>query len=113
MDTAEHMFAAGRYIYAVFMCHQAIEKAIKGIYHLRLEKVPPKTHNLMYLVTEIGLELPSGFNTILARLNESRIATRYPDDLDKAQEQYNKSVARSMLDENKSVLEWIKTLLLK
>jgi len=30
MDTAEFMFAGGRYFYAVFMCHLSIEKASKG-----------------------------------------------------------------------------------
>lgn len=28
VDTAEHMLSAGRYIYTVFMCHLAIEKAL-------------------------------------------------------------------------------------
>ena len=32
MDTAEYMYAGGRYVYAVFMCHLAVEKTLKGIY---------------------------------------------------------------------------------
>lgn len=34
MKTAEAMFNSKRYLYAVFMCHLAIEKALKGIYTL-------------------------------------------------------------------------------
>lgn len=111
MDTAECMFDGGRYTYAVFLCHQSIEKAFKGLYHLRLDKVPPKTHNLVRLTNDIGVDLPIGFDTRIARLNEARMVTRYPDSLERAQAQYNKSVARSMLDENKAVLQWIRTLL--
>lgn len=34
-DTAQAMFESGRYIYAVFMSHIAVEKAIKGIFAQR------------------------------------------------------------------------------
>ncbi len=49
MDTAEYMFKGGRFLYTVFMCHSSIEKALKGLYSQKLKKVPPKTHNLLYL----------------------------------------------------------------
>lgn len=32
METAQAMFDSGRYIYAMFMIHLSIEKALKGIY---------------------------------------------------------------------------------
>ncbi len=32
LDTAEFMAKGGRYFYAVFLCHLAIEKALKGLY---------------------------------------------------------------------------------
>ena len=32
LETAEFMFAGARYFYAVFMCHLAVEKALKGCY---------------------------------------------------------------------------------
>lgn len=31
LDTAESMFNIGRYIYTIFMCHLAIEKALKAL----------------------------------------------------------------------------------
>jgi HEPN domain-containing protein len=56
MKTAEAMFNSKRFIYAVFMCHLSIEKALKGLYTLALNEVPPKTHNLVYLIEKIKLE---------------------------------------------------------
>ena len=50
MDTADAMFRSGRYFYAVFMCHLSIEKSLKGLYSKELAEVPPKTHNLLYLL---------------------------------------------------------------
>ena len=52
MDTAEFMCRGGRYFYAVFMCHLAIEKALKGLYQRNLQETPPKTHNLIYLLSK-------------------------------------------------------------
>lgn len=54
MDTADAMYSSGRYFYAVFMCHMSIGKALKGLYAKILDEVPPKTHNLLYLVNKIG-----------------------------------------------------------
>ena len=31
IDTAEAMYSTGRYIYAIFMCQQAIEKSLKAL----------------------------------------------------------------------------------
>ncbi len=41
--TAEAMYESKRYIYAVFMCHLCIEKALKGIYARVINENPPKT----------------------------------------------------------------------
>ena len=43
MDTAEYMHQGGRHIYAVFMCHLAIEKALKGLYYLDSRKFSSET----------------------------------------------------------------------
>jgi len=42
MDTAEFMAKGGRCFYAVFMCHLATEKALKGLYLHSLQEVPRK-----------------------------------------------------------------------
>ena len=36
MDTAVYMHTGSRHMYAVFMCHLAIEKALKGLYYEKL-----------------------------------------------------------------------------
>lgn len=69
MKTAEAMFNSKRYIYAVFMCHLAIEKALKGLFTQNLSQVPPKTHNLIYLVEKIQIELPGRLYDFIFTLN--------------------------------------------
>jgi len=49
IKTAEIMLEAGRYIYAIFMAHLSLEKALKGIYMQVIKTEPPRTHNLILL----------------------------------------------------------------
>ena len=48
LETAKFVVSGGRYFYSVFMCHLSIEKALKGLYQEKIDKFPPKKHNLIY-----------------------------------------------------------------
>lgn len=111
MDTAEFMFNGGRYIYAVFMCHLSIEKALKGIYQKKLDKTPPKTHNLIYLIEKTHLQPPEGLYDSVFALNRVSIPTRYPDDLERMLKDYNKERTKELIEKGKEVLKWLKTQL--
>jgi HEPN domain-containing protein len=112
MDTADAMFASGRYFYAVFMCHLSIEKALKGLIAAkRLDELPPKTHNLLYLLNMLALQPAPDLERFIVRLNTASVATRYPDDLAKMQAAYNEAVTKELIMKSKEVLEWVKTQL--
>jgi HEPN domain-containing protein len=76
------MLKAGRYLYVGFMCHQSIEKLLKGIYSNKYNTVPPRIHNLAKLLKLVGLdkEIPQDLLEFLNELNPLNIATRYPDE---------------------------------
>lgn len=111
MKTAEAMFKSKRHIYAVFMCHLSIEKAMKGIYAQNIKGVPPKTHNLIYLVEKVKLELPDTLYDFVFTLNGLSVPTRYPDDLQRLLKIYTKAKTSRILNQSKEVLEWLKTKL--
>jgi len=69
IETANIMLSGGRYIYAVFMAHLAIEKTLKGIWAFKLKEDAPKTHNLVYLYSKLSLELPEDIQKIIDKLN--------------------------------------------
>ena len=66
----------------LFMCHLSVEKLLKALYEAVLKKIPPKTHNLIYLSKSIGLEIPEKFLRTLESLSDLSIVTRYPEDMD-------------------------------
>ena len=109
MDTADAMFSSGRYFYSVFMCHLSIEKSLKGLYSKKLAEVPPKTHNLLYLLNKIGTKPDQELLKFIIKLNTASIATRYPDDLSKIQAAYTEKITKEMIEKSKDVLKWVKT----
>jgi len=109
MNTAEFMFDGGRYFYSIFMLHLSIEKALKGIYQKKLGEIPPKTHNLIYLINEIKIEIPEQLKKFIIRLNEASVVTRYPEDLDILKKHFDKETVKNLLAQGKETIIWIKT----
>ncbi len=111
IKTAQVMFDNKRYIYAVFMCNLAIEKALKGLYAHRLNATPPKTHNLMFLIEKTMLEVPAEQYDFLFFLNGVSVPTRYPEELQKLRKEYNKAKTEKLLGQSKETLKWLKARL--
>jgi HEPN domain-containing protein len=109
MDTADAMHCSGRYLYAVFMCHLSIEKALKGLYCKVLNEIPAKTHNLLYLLNNIDKKPEQELEKFIIKLNMASIATRYPDDLAKIQAAYTEAVSKDIITKSKELLKWVKT----
>ena len=106
--TADAMFVSGRYFYAVFMCHLSIEKGLKALYSLVLAEIPPKTHNLLFLLSKISTRPEQELEKFIVKLNTASVATRYPDDLAKIQAAYNREITEEMISKSKDVLKWVK-----
>jgi len=81
---------------------------MKGLYQQRLKETPPKTHNLVYLLKKIDIRPAETTGKFIVKLNEASVVTRYPEDIDKLQEQYTKDVVKNILVQSREVVEWIK-----
>jgi HEPN domain-containing protein len=95
------------------MCHLAVEKALKGLYHERLRDVPPRSHNLVYLLKKTETNPPEAIGKFLVRLSQSSIPTRYPENLARIQQLFTESIVGDILSRGKEVIEWIKQQLSK
>lgn len=107
MDTADYMFEGERYFYAVFICHQAIEKAFKG-YRKKLGQQPPRVHNLIYLLNKIGIKPPEPIGSLLLGLNEASVATRYSEEISKLQKDFTKRIVKDILSKGRETIGWTK-----
>ncbi len=113
MKSALILFENKRYIHAVFMCHLSIEKALKGLHVDILDQTPTKTHNLIFLVEKIKLEMSEELYDFIFTLNGVSVPTRYPDELKRLRKDYNKSKTLKLLENGKEALQWLKARLSK
>jgi HEPN domain-containing protein len=114
IDAAEAMFITGRWFYVVFMCQQAIEKLVKGIYIIYVDDNVPKVHNIGLLINryESLLPVPVGEELYLLfeTLTKHYIADRYPNYISEASLQITKAYADKLLKETKEAFAWLLTL---
>lgn len=109
LGSAEAMFDSGRYMYVVFMCHLAVEKALKGFVVHRTGKAPPRTHNLVQLAGLAQPTLTSAQTKFLGRLSAAGVSTRYPQELSKALKDYPADVVRRYIAETREVVSCLKS----
>lgn len=105
LQTAEQMLISGRYIYVVFMCHLAIEKMLKAIVAETTENVPPKTHNLIYLIKLASVKLPQDIFDFITKINNASIVTRYPEEFSKLLDVYPKDIVEKYLIKTKEAIQ--------
>jgi len=105
--TAKDMYKAGRYIYTVYMCHLAVEKALKALINVSTGKMPPKIHNLIRLLKLASADLTEEQKEFLATINTAAIITRYPEELAASLEKFNKNIAKDYLIKSEDVIKCI------
>ena len=108
IDTADAMYATGRYIYTVFMCQQALEKSFKALIALKGMEILP-IHNLRRLaeITEVVDELsPVDFKKI-DFLSQYYLAARYKEDIEELSIQITADTANEYLTFSKEKIEWL------
>jgi HEPN domain-containing protein len=114
LGTAEAMLNGGRWLYVLFMCQQAIEKLVKGLYILYVDDNVPRTHNIRALVEAIESKRPLGVPqdkyTYFDSLTQYYLNNRYPEYISKLSSLVKESEANSMLSKTKEVFAWLLTL---
>jgi HEPN domain-containing protein len=108
LDTAQAMLDAGRSVYAVFMCHLAVEKALKALVVKRTGNAPPRTHSLVQLLGLAHPDLTPEEIRFVARLTSAGVTTRYPEALSQVLKEYPTPVAQEYVDTAREVVGCLK-----
>ncbi len=85
----------------------------KGALSKNLNEIPPKVHNLIFLIEKMSLKIPDDLYDMIFILNRVSIPTRYPDDLKRMQKDFNKRRTAGILEKSKEILKWLKGQLRK
>jgi len=101
------MLQTGHYLYVIFFCHLSIEKALKAVISETSSQMPPRSHDLLFLVGLSGMTPTESHLDFIGVLNNAHIATRYPSDLRQARRQYPRKIAGEYLKTTVEVIKWI------
>ena len=105
---------SGRWLYVVFMCQQAVEKLVKGLYVLYVDDNVPKTHNIRVLIEKFENLLPEAVTDdrydLFEDLTIHYLNGRYADYKQKMSERLDEQAATSFYNQTKEVFAWLLTL---
>ena len=93
MEVAEAMYEKGKYPYALFMGHFALEKLLKALVVKTRLQHAPYTHSLPLLAEKSGIKIPKKTMRRVARFMEFHFEARYPDEQKKFYKKCTKEFA--------------------
>lgn len=110
IDSAKAMLDAKRYLYVGFMCHLAIEKALKAIISRDENADIPKIHNLIRLanVGNVGEKLTNEQKGLLGILNPLNLEARYPLYKDGVYKMLGDAECKKIILDTEALYLWIK-----
>ena len=112
INVAVVLLSGGKLLYTGFMCHLAVEKALKA----RIESIgetPVKIHNLIRLA-ELGniLDIMTEDQTeLLDILNPLQIEARYPANKQLIESLLTTEQCAALVKQSREIIEWIETQL--
>lgn len=105
----EVLFEKNKFVQALFFGHLLIEKLCKAHWvKCNESNVPPKTHNLLYIISQTDLKLSDEQLKYFNRLNDYQIEGRYPEHKNLLHKFTTKEIAQPLLNQ---IIELRKCLL--
>jgi HEPN domain-containing protein len=109
IETAEFLIKEkNKILHGLFFCHLCIEKAIKAHVTKNTLDVPPRSHDLLYLLTQTTLELNNDDSVFCGILMNYQLHGRYPEYFPNTPDS---NTALSYFTRTKNLLVWIKSKL--
>ena len=90
------------------MSHLALEKMLKALVTEEIQRLPPRTHNLIDLAQQARVSLSQAQRDFIGQINNANIATRYPADLAQLLTQYSAPLAHTYLEQTREIITWLR-----
>ena len=110
--TVDALFAAKRYLHCLFWAHLTLEKLAKAHWVKNSEEnIPPKVHNIIWLLEEAKTEMPPEDLMFLEVFNRFQLSTRYPDYLRKIDKICTEELTVNQLNKVKEIRQCLLNML--
>lgn len=107
-DAVDALFVRQKYLQSLFFTHLTIEKLCKVIWIKHNENnVPPKSHNLLYLLSQTPIKLTEEQSEFLLSLNRFQMEGRYPDYWTQMSKICNEDFTRNIIEQTNTLRLWL------
>ncbi len=102
------LYWKGKILASSFFAHLVIEKLAKAIWIKHNEKnVPPRTHNIIFILSATPIELSDDRSEFMLMLNRFQLEGRYPEYLTKMHRICNMQFTSTMLKQTGELRTWL------
>jgi len=114
MDSAEFMLKSGRWFYTLFMCQQAIEKLVKGLYIICIDDNVSRFHDINNIFDrykdKLSEQLTDERAELFDNLSQFYLRSRYPDYTSALASITTSEIAHSIYEKSKEAFQWLLTM---
>ena len=104
----DNVFNSGDYVYSLFFCHLYLEKLCKALWVFsNSDNIPPRTHNLMYLLNATAIELTEADAIFFTEMNAWQLEGRYPDYKFAIYKLCTKQFTQPIVEQTKYYAQWL------
>jgi HEPN domain-containing protein len=107
LQTATAMFKSRRYLYTIFMCEQALEKLLKGLYIAKVDENFPREHKMWKIYDKLPMQIPADYLRLFDRLTAFYLTGRYPSYKQKLSKLVNRQEAEEVLKLSRKAFRWL------
>ncbi|MFA5973182.1 MAG: HEPN domain-containing protein [Lentimicrobiaceae bacterium] len=102
------LYNGKNYLQSLFFAHLVVEKLCKSLWiKHNSENIPPRTHNLIHLLSATPIEVANDKSEFLLNLNRFQLEGRYPEYLTKMHNICNETFTKSMIDSTNKIRIWL------
>lgn len=107
-SAVDTLFRGRKYLQSLFFAHLVIEKICKAMWiKYNGGNVPPRTHNLIHLLSATPIKLSDEKSEFMLNLNRFQLEGRYPDYLTKMHQICNEQFTTEIIEKTNSLRLWL------
>lgn len=107
-EAVETLIKGKKFLQALFFTHLVIEKICKALWIKHNEtNIPPKTHNLLYLLSKTPTELSAEQSEFLLNLNRFQLEGRYPEYVSDIKKISDEKLTFQILKQAEELKSWL------
>lgn len=107
-EAVDALLKGKKYIQSLFFAHLVIEKICKALWiKHNQENIPPKTHNLNFILSQTQVILSDKQKEFLLTLNRFQLEGRYPEYITKLHQICDEKFTSEILAQTKEIKLWL------